>query len=600
MRTARLLLKQVRAALLTAFLFGATINLLMLSTPLYTLQVFESVVPLGSVETLIIITAITGCAIVAMSLIEMARDTILLRAALWLDHYLGTFILDNGLRVGGPPAELKRDFRALETVRGFLSSSAVIPLLDGPWVPIFLVALFLLHPAIGVLGLVCAVLLLAMALLQLAMTESVQSEVQDARERSSQWFATMVTSGSLVSSLGLTKGAAERWEAANRSHIASSYSMGKRTSFIKALGRMIRIGSQIAVYGLGAWLVVNDQVTPGTLVASAILLARALGPIEQLGGAIKPAIAALRAYRRLKALPEDYPQAPVANEQATPNAKLQLADVSVYLPGRKVAALRGISLDVGPGECLAIIGPNGAGKSTLAAVMAGAIAPTAGSADLDGLPISRWQRGESIPCIGYLPDEPQLLEGTVHENIVRFTRSSLMTAAAASLAAGVHERLQALPLGYEMSIGNGGTGLSFSERRAVALARACFGRPVALVLDEPECGLDAPTIRSVARALQALKQKGVALVLVTQDSRLLKLADRTVLLANGSISRIGTLNEVMQPVALPHAPPRVERKATSGVANATVDERCATIEPFRSQPAGSMPSEAGSETKGVA
>lgn len=549
MRTARRLLKQVRTALFAALMFGAAINVLMLATPLFTLQVFESVVPLGSIETLLILLVITGAAILAAAAIEIARDTILLRAALWLDHCLGSFMLQNGLRSGLPAHELKRDQRALETLRGFLASSAVAPLLDGPWVPIFLVALFALHAMIGALGVATAALLLVTALLQLFATGRLQNEAQEARDRSAQWYGLAAAGGALAAVLGLAKGATDRWETANRQHVASAYSIGKRTSVLKALGRGIRIGAQVAVYALGAWLVIADQITPGVLVASAILLARALAPIEQLAGAIRPAAAALSAYRRLKALPEDYPETPVAAADATGDGRIELSDVTVYWPGRKTPALRGVSLAIAPGECIAIVGPNGAGKSTLAAVIAGAVAPTAGSADLDGLPIARWQRGSGAPRIGYLPDDPQLVEGSVHDNITRLRRTSLMSAAAAAIAAGVHERIQTLPDGYDTAIAAGGAGLSLSERRAVALARACYGSPAVIVLDEPECGLDGIGVKALMRALGDLKTKGVGIILVTQDPRLLRLADRTVVLSGGAIGRIGKPQDVLQPVA---------------------------------------------------
>ncbi|MCB1519440.1 MAG: ATP-binding cassette domain-containing protein [Hyphomicrobiaceae bacterium] len=549
MRTSRRLLKQVRAAMLTAFFFGGFINMLMLTIPLYTLQVFETVVPLGSIETLIILTVITAAAIFSLSLIEIARDTILLRAGLWIDHCLGSFILENGLRVGVSGDELKRDVRALEALKGFVTSSAVAPLLDGPWVPIFLVALTLLHPMIGAMALIVAVVLFATALLQLALTDRLQKEATESRERSHQWFGMLSSAAPLAGALGLAPGVRDRWERANRAHVAGAYSIGKRTSFIKAISRSVRLGSQIAVYGLGAWLVVNEQITPGALVASAILLARALAPLEQLSGAIKPASAAWRGYQRLKALPAELAGPAVSSDQETPQGFIRLIDATVYYPHRRTATLRGISLDIAPGECVGIVGPNGAGKSTLAALVAGAISPTAGAADLDGLPISRWQRATATPPIGYLPDDPQLIEGTVHENIVRFTEASLMSAAAAAIAAGMHERIQSLADGYETRIGHGGNGLSLSERRAVGLARAFHGAPRMVVLDEPEAGLDGATFRSMVTALVAMKQAGHGLVIATQDARLLKLVDRVVVLAGGAVSRTGSPDQVLRPTA---------------------------------------------------
>lgn len=544
MRTSRRLLKQVRAALATAFFFSGFINILMLATPLYTLQVFEAVVPLGSIETLIILTVITGAAILSLALIEIVRDMVLMRAGLWLDHCLGEHMLENGIKLGMPGHELRMDARALDTVRGFLTSQAVTPFFDGPWVPIFLVALTLLHPMIGLVAVTAAGLLFVAALLQMYSTDRLQRETSEAHERASHWFRLVTGNAQTAGALGLAEGAAERWEATNRAHIAGQYSIGKRTSFVKAVARTVRIGSQIAIYGIGAWLVINEQISPGALVASAILLARALAPLEQLVGAIKPATAALRAYRRLKALAPDFPVAAVADMNVRLEGRIKLADVAVMLPGRRIAALRGASLEIAPGESIGIVGPNGSGKSTLAAVLAGALQPGAGTADLDGLPITRWQRSALRPPIGYLPDDPFLVEGTVHENIVRFADTSLMAAAASAVAAGVHERLQALPKGYETDVGSNGSWLSLSERRAVALARALHGAPRILVLDEPEVGLDGAALRSLIRALEEQRAAGVSLIVATQDPRLLKLVDRIAVMSAGTIAKLTTVEQM--------------------------------------------------------
>lgn len=572
MRTSRRLLKQARAALLTAFLFSGFINVLMLAMPLYTLQVFESVVPLGSIETLVILTVIAAAAIGALALLEVVRDMILTRAGLWLDHCLGEFMLENGLKVGVAGSELRQDARALDALRSFLSSSAVLPFFDGPWVPIFLVALTALHPMIGAMALVSAALLFVAALLQVALTERIQRETGEAQERAGHWFRLVTANAQTAGALGLAEGVASRWEATNRAHISGSYSLAKRISFVKALARTVRVGSQIAVYGIGAWLVVKEQVSPGALVASAILLGRALAPLEQLVAAIKPAAAAWRAYRRLKALPPDYPQAVVADAPATLEGRIRIAEVAVMLPGRRIAALRGVSFEIAPAESIAIIGPNGAGKSTLAAVIAGALTPSAGSADLDGIAIARWQRSQSTPPIGYLPDDALLTEGSVHENIVRFGEASLMSSAAAAIAAGVHERLQALPKGFETEVGPAGSALSMSERRAVALARAVHGNPRVLVLDEPEVGLDGAALRNLVRALEEQRAAGVSLVIATQDPRLLQLVDRIVLLNAGSISRIGTPQEMgravspLRPVGTPADQSRASDAATRATA----------------------------------
>lgn len=544
MRTSRRMLKQARSALLKAFVFSGFINVLMMATPLFTLQVFETVVPLGSIETLVIITVITGIALLALAGLEIVRDLILARAGGWLDQELGEFMLENGLKVGQPGSELRQDVRALETLRGFVSSPAIMPFFDGPWVPIFLVALTLLHPLIGLLGAVSVGALFVVSVLQAGLTERLQRESQEVRERSSQWWGIATSNSTLAAALGLAEGVANRWRLSNRSYISGNYSIQKRTSFVKSLGRLVRLGSQIAIYALGAWLVIGDQVSPGVLVASAILLARALAPMEQFVGAIKPAMGAWRAYQRLKAVPDAVRAVEIAQGEGVLVGRISVRDATVYLPGRKIPALRSVTLEISPGDSVALVGPNGTGKSTFAALVAGAVVPTTGSADLDGVPVHRWQRGGGEPRVGFMADDPMLSEGSVHENIVRFSEQCLLTAARAGMRIGVHGRLQELPNGYETEVGPGGRALSLSERKAVALARSVVSMPRILVLDEPEAGLDGAGVRDMLHALGKLKADGVSLVIATHDPRFLTLVDKVVVLAGGAIQNVTTPEEM--------------------------------------------------------
>ena len=330
-------------------------------------------------------------------------------------------------------------------------------------------------------------------------------------------------------------GATSQWEWFNRAQIASSYSLGKRSGFVKVVSRTVRYSAQAGVYGVGAWLVVGGELTPGALVASAILISRVVGPLEQLVGSIKAIRTAWVSYKRLKVLPSDAVVPSLGDRADAPQGEIALSEIVVHHSGRKTAALRAVSLDIEPGSCLALVGPNGAGKSTLAAVIAGAIVPTSGAANLDGVPIHKWQRWEGLPPVGFLPDEPALIEGTVHANIARFRDASLMSVGAAAVKAGVHEILQGLPDGYDTDVGPHGRYLSLSERRAVSLARALHGSPCLIVLDEPEAGLDGGGVRRLIESLNALKDGGTGLVIATQDPRLLSLADKVALLSQGCL-----------------------------------------------------------------
>lgn len=537
------MLKDVRRAWFVAFAFSAFINVLMLSTPLYTLQVFETVVPLGSIETLVTITLIMSLAIASLALLEITRDILLLRASIWLDHELGRHVLENGLRLGLQPHEIKQDAKALEQFHTFLASPAAGIIMDAPFVPLFLVALIALNPVIGSVSMACALLLLVAAILQNLLTAKLQAESMRAHERSEKWWRTVAGNGQLAGSLGLVRGITDQWEAFNRAHIGAAYSQGKRSSVVKALGRSVRIGSQIAIYGMGAWLVINNELAPGALVASAILLSRALAPLEGLVSSVTYIQVAIQAYGRLKMHPDDAKVAALATGEAAVLGQISLSDVTFYYPGRKIPALRGISFEMKPGESLGIVGPNGCGKSTLAGILAGALSPTAGIAALDGLPITKWQRGDVAPPIGYLADEPMLLDGTVHDNIARFSDMSQISVAHAAMRAGVHETLQALHAGYDTPVGVQGTDLSLRERRAVSFARAVAGTPKIVILDEPELGLDGSSMRRLMRDLEELKKTGVALFIATQDPRLLSLVDKVVVLSGGALQACNDATE---------------------------------------------------------
>ncbi len=424
------------------------------------------------------------------------------------------------------------------------SSPAIGSIFDAPWVPIFLVGLALVHPLMGAVAGIAAIALFLAALAQGFLGNRPHQESQKAQESAEQWWQAIARSSHLAGALGLAGGAAAQWERHNRAHIASAYSFGKRSNIVKSMARAVRIAAQIALYGIGAFLVINNEVAPGALVASAILMARALAPIEQAVSALRSAQAAWAAYKRLRVLPDEIAGPRIVDGAQGAAGYVQVTDVTYYYPGRRTPALRNVSLALEPGECLGVVGPNGSGKSTLCGILAGALTPSAGIAELDGIAIVRWQRGEGVPPIGYMPDTPLLMDGTVHDNIVGFRDVSLMTAAQAAMRAGVHETLTNLQNGYDTVLAGADSGLSLRERRAVALARALSDQSRIVVLDEPEIGLDGASLRQLANVLARLKAEGTAVIVATQDPRLLKITDKVVVLAGGAVQSFGASGDL--------------------------------------------------------
>ncbi len=453
MRTSRRLLSQVRRAMFLAFLFTAGSNVLLLATPLYTLQIFDTVVPSGSIETLIALTVIAAGALLAMAIIDTCRDWILLRAGLWLDHILGRFVLENGLSLESSAVDMRADAVALANFRNVLTTGGLGPLLDLPWVPVSLAILWLLNPALGLLATAVAVIMVLAAVVMTLVSDRTQSEAHSARERAEQWWSQVVRDPQLAGALGLTHGAAAHWERYNRTHVACAYASGKRVSLIKAIVRAVRVGCQLGCYGLGAWLVIGGELAAGALIAGVIVLSRMMSPLEQLVSGFRNIKTALQAYRRLSALPAEAVLPLTADDSVSPVGRILLSTVTYYHAGRRTPALRNVDLAFEPGECVGIVGSNGAGKSTLAALLAGAAVPTAGAATLDGIPIVKWQRARSHPLVGYLPDEPALVEGSVHDNISRFRPAAAAAVVRSANRAGVHEVLSALHNGYDTHVG---------------------------------------------------------------------------------------------------------------------------------------------------
>lgn len=535
MRTSRRMLKQVRRAMGAAFLFSGFITVLMLATPLFILQIYQAVVPLGRLETLGVLALVTLGAIAAQSIVEVARDLILARAGLWLDHELGLHMLDNGMKRQSPESILSADAEALAGIRSFLAGPAAGTVFSALTAPLLIAGLFALDVRVGATALAAALLLLAAAVVAAVRAGGLHAESRRAGQHAADLWAETVAGTQSISALGLARAGTDMWETANRTFIATSYAAAKRSIMAMALSRACGSAALVAVFALGSWLVVDGAMAPGTLVAAAVLMTFALSPFMKLAGHVHSALEARAGFRRLAALPPDAVAPRFSLEAAVTPGDLTLAGVSFTYPGRTAPALSRVSLTLGSAECLAITGNNGAGKSTLAALMAGAINPASGTAGLGGVAIAKWQEAAAEPVIGYAPAEPMLLDGSVAANITRFADVSPLAAAHAALRVGVHDIIESLPHGYATPAGRGGRNLSPAERRAVCLARAVCGAPAIVILDGPEAGRDAAGLRRVADLVRGLKAEGRSVVLATCEPQFLALADRTIVLEQGTI-----------------------------------------------------------------
>jgi PrtD family type I secretion system ABC transporter len=544
-RTTTPLDKALRAAwpgLLAALLFSLAVNLLMLALPLYTMQVYDRVLGSGHTETLILLTVIAGFTLLAFGLLEAVRSSVLSRVGAGLGERLAapmvTIAVAAGHRTGSQP------LRDLTQIRNAIGGTSVHPLLDALWVPLFAAAVWLLHPALGLLAVLSAGALFVLALATEGLTRKPLGEAGETMITAQQQADAAATNADAVQAMGLLPGLLARFEAAHGAVLRLQDVAAQRAGILQGLTRFVRQMVQVLVLGLGAWLVLRSELTGGAMIAASILLGRALAPVEQLIGAWRNLVAARTSYHRLQALCRAHPARPAAMRLPAPSGWLSVEGASLRSPSGGQPLLQQVSFALAPGELLGVIGPSAAGKSTLCRLLTGIVAPCAGHVRLDSADLATLDRAEIGRHIGYLPQEVALFGGTVKDNIGRLTDADPADIVEAARLAGVHEMILRLPQGYETEIGSGGVHLSGGQRQRIGLARALFGRPCLLVLDEPNASLDQEGEGALLRALERVKRAGTTVIMVAHRPSILVHADKLLVLEDGMVTHFGPRNEV--------------------------------------------------------
>ena len=573
-------LHQCRTGVLILVAFGFVINLLYLVAPLYMLQVFDRVLASQQIETLLLLTLIAGFALLIMGLLEMVRSRIQTRMGNWLDRTLSGDLIrasvNAALHGGAANAQAMRD---LGTVRGFISGG-LRAVLDVPWSPLFVAALWLLHPWLGWFAAASAVFLLLLAVANELVARKPAQESHNARVDNENLVEQAIRNADTLRAMGMTTRLVQRWDHDNENVLEKNQRAGDRNSVLFGVARFTRLVAQIGILGLGAYLVILGQLTAGGMIAGSILLGRALGPIEQVTGGWRGLVLARGAYRRLKVLMNRMPVEKHTMRLPVPTGALACEDVWFAPDAETEPILKEIGFNLDAGEVLAIMGPSAAGKSTLCKVLVGSWKPSKGVVRLDSTDLHRWQPEKLGPYIGYLPQDVELFPAAVWENISRLALSPIPSAVvAAAKAAGVHEMVLSLPQGYDTPIGPGGVFLSGGQRQRIGLARTLyspFGRhPRLIVLDEPSSNLDAPGDEALIAAIETAKEWGATVIMVTHNMRLLGPADKIMVLNEGRVQAMGTREKMLeslrrktvriskpQPVQLP--------QSSSGAATATI------------------------------
>jgi len=546
-----------------AMLFSAALNVLFIAPMLYMLQVYDRVIPTMGGVTLLFLTVVLLFALVTMAIFDALRARLLVRASVRLDRILSGAILNATLARPelGAQRIAKQALREFDVFRQTLTGPVMVGLFDAPWVPVYILICFLIHPWIGVLAVIGAAISVFLAWLNERATNQRLKQANQAAGQAYAGFEFSVAQADVVRALGLRRALVNGHLHDRDNMMEMQTDASLDSSRLSALSRFVRLSLQSLALGLAALLAIDAKVSPGAVFASSFMVGRALAPIDQLVGGWKNIVAALGAYQTLRDLFTETPADVSMTRLPAPTGKLNVEELTVLDPSRRVI-LGKVSFDVAAGEMIAIVGPSGAGKSTLVKALAGAAVPAAGLIRFDGADQRNWDSEELAEHVGYMPQEASLFAGTVKENIARF-RNRLGEEAAdidpavveAAQLARAHELILQLPGGYDYQLGLGGKGLSVGQSQRIALARALFRSPQYLILDEPNSALDAEGDQQLIQTLEELKKQGRTILIVAHRLSVLPIVDRLMVIKEGRLVMFGPRDEVLRQIAPTPPPP---------------------------------------------
>ena len=533
-------------------LLSALANLLMLTPTIYMLQVYDRVMVSQNELTLIAVSLIALALFGVIAVAEWARSKILVSAGLRLDDRLGTRVFNasfeshlTGLQTtaAGP----SRTFSDLLQVRQFLTGNGIFAFFDLPWVPIYIAVCFMLHPLLGWLSILFAGIQLALAWFSHRLTGAPAEAAQLAQTEVTQYVQGKLRNTEVLESMGMIANLRTQWAKRHQHSLDQGSVAADLAHRLSAISKFVRYTQQSLALGAGAMLVIEGELSPGAMIASNVLMSRALAPIDLLVATWRISINATEAFKRLSVLLNAHPlpDRDPALKRMPPRGSITLRGAIATAPGRATPILNRVDLVLEAGTVLVVLGPSGSGKSTLARVILGIWGNVRGEVLLDGIPIGGWDRVELGPHVGYLPQDIELFDGTVAENIARFGEVDSERVIAAARHAGLHEMILRFPKGYDTPMGEAGGALSGGQRQRIALARAVYGNPALVVLDEPNANLDEAGELALSRTVQQLKSAGSTVVLVSHRQGAIALADRLLILNEGCVKVEGPRDDVL-------------------------------------------------------
>ncbi len=531
----------------TIGVFSAVINMLMLMPAIYMLQLYDSVLTSRNETTLLMLTLIMLGAYIFMGALEYVRTFVLIRVGAQLDTKLNkrvyTAAFEQSLKQGDSNAG--QSLKDLTSIRQFMTGNALFAFFDAPWFPIYIGVIFMFHPWLGVFALCGTAVLIILAYINEKISRKPLEEANSMAIVSTNMASNNLRNAEVIEAMGMLPNLQARWYKLHSKFLNLQAEASEKSGVVTAISKSSTVALQSLMLGLGALLVLENEISPGMMIAGSILLGRAIAPVQLLISVWKQFGSTRSAYERLTKLLETNPEREAGMALPKPTGVISVENVTAAPPGSKVAVIKGLNFSIAAGEVLGVIGPSGSGKSTLARLLVGVWPSAGGKVRLDGADVYLWNKDELGSHVGYLPQDIELFSGTVSENIARFGEIDADKVILAAKRAGVHEMILNMPEGYDSNLGDGGAGLSGGQKQRLGLARAMYDDPSVIVLDEPNSNLDDIGEQALLTALVDLRQRGKTIVLITHRTSIISVTNKLLLLHDGTAKMFGPTDKVL-------------------------------------------------------
>ncbi len=542
----------VKGYFLYAILFSASVNLLMLTPVIYMLQVYDRVVSSGSMSTLVMLTLMMLLLLSSAGSFEWVRSRLLVAANVRLESSLREPVskaASMGTLITGNPSGAGQAMNDLLALRQFVTGNGIFAVMDAPWTLVYIGVMFMFHPMFGIAATISAAVMILLAVITQKSTAEKLLNANQLTAKANMSFQSNLRNTEVIHGMGMAANIRRRdsalYDEASDEQAVASTTAGR----LSAISKSFRMISQSVLLGMGAYLALNGEISPGLMIAGSLLLGRALAPIDMMVGNWKGFVEVKSQFNRLRTTLNAFPAENDRMSLPAPTGSLSVEQIIVTPPGSQIASVKGVGFHLAAGDALGIIGPSAAGKTSLARAILGVWPLRAGTVRLDGAEISQWDRDELGPYLGYLPQDIELFDGSIADNICRFSQQDSEQIIEASKTAGIHEMILRLPEGYDTVLNSNAGALSAGQRQRVGLARAIYGQPKLIILDEPNSNLDDQGERDLLTALRRIKESGRTVIVITHRTSILSMVDKLLLMKDGAVVNFGERDEVLKAVS---------------------------------------------------